>query len=266
MIDWIGSLESLGYNSRDINWDEIQYHDLDILTNLGYIANLFYDAYVRNPKLTKFIIKKIFISDLYFTKYDFDEYPWLSDFLNVSNDQKNIPTKVINLDPLLEFEHEQSIEEYILKGESYKLEFKSTLKWDIDRGEFSRDREKDVCKAICGFLNFKGGVLLIGVGDDGSILGIEKDLENINRHDRDGFQQRILQIIEKYLGNQFIPYIAVDFNEKDQKTVCIVKVLPSKKPVFLKYNNNEYFYIRAGNTTRALKFSEMHEYTKHHWL
>lgn len=265
MIDWVGSLESLGFKSQDINWDYIQHPDLDYLTNLGYIADFFYDSYIQNPINTKNIIRKIFEQDLSFTKYDFDNYQWLKDFLNDLNSANNI----INIDPLLELEYEKSIsqksiDEYIKEGENDKVEFKSTLRWDIKEEKVIKDREKDIIKAISGFLNAKGGTLLIGIQDDGSIFGIEKDLRWVNKKDIDGFHQRIVEIIGIHLGNHLIHYVDVFFVEKDKKTVCIISIHPSKTPVIAKYKDKEFFYVRGGNTTRNLKMSEMVEYIKHH--
>jgi type I restriction enzyme, R subunit len=67
-------------------------------------------------------------------------------------------------------------EELIKRGESKTLEFKSTLRWSL-----KEDRRDDkgvthaALKTIAAFLNTDGGDLLIGVGDDGSIVGIEAD-------------------------------------------------------------------------------------------
>ena len=67
--------------------------------------------------------------------------------------------------------------ELIKRGESKTLEFKSTLRWNLRR----RTAEDDKCithavlKTIAAFLNTEGGDLLIGVADDGSIVGIDRD-------------------------------------------------------------------------------------------
>jgi predicted HTH transcriptional regulator len=71
--------------------------------------------------------------------------------------------------------HRQA-EELIKRGESKTLELKSTLRWSLNE-----DRQDDkavthaVLKTVAAFLNTEGGDLLIGVADDGSIVGIERD-------------------------------------------------------------------------------------------
>jgi hypothetical protein len=66
--------------------------------------------------------------------------------------------------------------ELIKRGESKTLEFKSTLRWSL------KENRKDdkgvthaVLKTVAAFLNTEGGDLLIGVADDGSVVGIEHD-------------------------------------------------------------------------------------------
>jgi predicted HTH transcriptional regulator len=125
--------------------------------------------------------------------------------------------------------------------------------------------QKAVAKSIAGFLNTQGGVLLIGVSDDGSIIGIENDINSLKRRDRDGFQQALTQAITKYLGAEFCRYIQISFSEKDKKTVCIVKVESGPKPVFLEDRTGKEFYIRLGNTTRSLDIEKAHEYIGMNW-
>jgi len=66
----------------------------------------------------------------------------------------------------------RNAEELIQRGESKTLEFKSTLRWNV-----KEDRQDDkvvthaVLKTIAAFLNTEGGDLLIGVADDGAIVG-----------------------------------------------------------------------------------------------
>jgi predicted HTH transcriptional regulator len=56
------------------------------------------------------------------------------------------------------------------------LEFKSSLRWGVPEGGVNKTLEKVIVKTIAGFLNSKdGGTLLIGVADNGTILGLEGD-------------------------------------------------------------------------------------------
>ena len=70
---------------------------------------------------------------------------------------------------------EAEILSLICKGESETLEFKSSLRWDMKNSKKDIKLEEVIIKTIAAFNNSEGGILLIGVGDDGSILGLDSD-------------------------------------------------------------------------------------------
>ncbi len=153
----------------------------------------------------------------------------------------------------------------ILEGENSTLEFKQTLRWDAKNGVSSKDLEKAVLKTIAAFLNTNGGTLLIGVTDKGTIHGLEEDFNSLVRKDRDGFENHVNQLIKNSIGAEFRQYIDVSFVAFDSKEVGVIDVLPSPKPVYVKLNGSEDFFIRTGNTTSPLKLSEVSSYIDSHW-
>lgn len=88
----------------------------------------------------------------------------------------------------------------------------------------SQELHKNTAKTVAGFLNSDGGVLLIGVLDDGTIYGIENDIKTLGRKDKDGFEQTLVQIAADYLGAEFYQYIKISFQEKEAKTICVVNI------------------------------------------
>ena len=124
---------------------------------------------------------------------------------------------------------------------------------------------KIIAKTIAGFMNSYGGVLLIGVADDCMVFGIEKDLQTIKSKGNDEYQRFLMQVIEDYLSIEFSKYVDINFEEQDNKTVCIVKVERSPKPVFLLHHDEKEFYIRVGNSTKPLDIESAHEYIGMHW-
>ena len=66
-----------------------------------------------------------------------------------------------------------SLEDLIAEGESDELEFKATLRWDLEEGITAKRLEDVAMKAVAAFANSQGGTLLIGVADDGEVLGLE---------------------------------------------------------------------------------------------
>lgn len=159
----------------------------------------------------------------------------------------------------------QTLEEMLKAGESPVLEYKSSIRWDLRTQQVNTGLQKVVAKTIAGLMNFEGGILLIGVADDGSVVGIENDLKTLNRSDRDGFEQVIRQVIADCLGDEFSQYVQVSFEHEAEHTVSIVRVEPSPKPVYLTDKGSKEFYIRAGNTTRPLDVQATHDYISMHW-
>jgi hypothetical protein len=153
----------------------------------------------------------------------------------------------------------------MLTGENVALEYKASMRWDLRRQKVNKDLEKIIAKTVAGFLNSEGGTLLIGVADDCTVLGIGNDLKTIGRKDRDGYEQKLRQVLTNALGAEFSQYQNVSFEESEGKTVCIVRVEPSPKPVYLTDRGAKEFYVRVGNTTRPLDMQAAHDYISMHW-
>nr|QNO47575.1 hypothetical protein HEDHIHPB_00004 [Methanosarcinales archaeon ANME-2c ERB4] len=184
----------------------------------------------------------------------------LEEFVDVKADAMNQPLQETKAP------HPMKLDDLIDMGEGSTIEFKSSLKWDIQNNKFNKDLEKVIVKAVAGFMNSEGGTLLIGVMDDGQIFGIESDLKKLKKGNMDGFQQAIISLISDYLGTEFTKYAHIDFEEKEEKAVCKIKVERSPQPVFFKSSGGySEFHIRAGNTTRMLDSRETHEYIKMQW-
>lgn len=163
-------------------------------------------------------------------------------------------------------EKESELDLYLKSGENEKLEFKSSMLWDLKLEEPNKKLlGKIIAKSIAGFLNTKGGILLVGVSDNGNILGIDNDINILNRKDLDGFQLTLTQLIKKYLSLEFSNNIEIDFAEKDNKKVCIVRVSRSSKPVYLKDGSSKEFYVRTGSSTNPLDIEEANNYIEMNW-
>ena len=63
----------------------------------------------------------------------------------------------------------EPITELIRRGESDRLEFKSSARWNLHTRARDEKIEMVIAKAVAGFLNTDGGTLLIGVNDDGDV-------------------------------------------------------------------------------------------------
>ncbi|MBU0996406.1 MAG: ATP-binding protein [Proteobacteria bacterium] len=148
------------------------------------------------------------------------------------------------------------IEELIKKGEDDKTEFKSTLRVNMHTNEIDKRMEISVLKTIVGFLNTKSGTLLIGVSNKGEITGLGKD----RFETQDKYSLHLNNIIKEKIGKKYLHLIDFNFVKINEKSVLKIDCRKSKKPIFLKNQNEEEFYIRIGPSTAQLKGSELVDY------
>ncbi|MDM8527857.1 response regulator [Anaerolineales bacterium HSG24] len=159
-----------------------------------------------------------------------------------------------------------SVAEIIERGEGGIVEFKSTLQWDIRQNQANTHLRFASLKTIAAFLNASGGTLLIGVKDEGTIFGLEKDYSLLgSRPNRDGFEQKLTSLINDRLGASFAHYITFQLDEIEEKDVCRVTVKPANEPCFMNDQGGKKFYARLGSTTRQLDVEEAYRYIRGHW-
>ncbi len=166
----------------------------------------------------------------------------------------------------LKLELEKDLPLIIRQGEGPLLEFKSSLRWDMVESRINRALEVVVLKTLAGFLNsHQGGTLLIGVGDDGEVLGLEKDYQTLKRPDQDGFEQTIMTAISTNLGADLCHFVHVLFHVIDDKEVCRLIISPCTRPVFLNQGGTPKFFVRTGGGTRDLNIQEALGYISGRW-
>ena len=153
--------------------------------------------------------------------------------------------------------------------ESQNLELKSSFSWDVEEKVHSEIIKNIIVKAVASLLNTEGGTLLIGVDDDGNILGIENDLSFFDNPSNDKLSRHILEYIEKCIGVQAIANIFLDFELIDEKTVIRLDIGKSDIPIFANFNKTKdknqddpKFFIRTGAATRELKGRDLIDYQK----
>ncbi len=121
-------------------------------------------------------------------------------------------------------------------GETRFLEYKSTLRWDVNRASKAGYLEDAVVKTIAGFANsVYGGTLLVGVTDDGGIYGLEDDYATFSkrgeRGDRDLWGQHLKNLLDR-LGKSAAALVDWEFFTIDGKDICRVSIDPSDHPVY----------------------------------
>ncbi|MGD9571966.1 MAG: RNA-binding domain-containing protein [Thermoleophilia bacterium] len=157
------------------------------------------------------------------------------------------------------------IGELMGRPEDAHLEKKSSFRWDIVKGEKSKNIETATLKTVAAFLNSpEGGTLLIGVADDSEPLGLEADyltLRKEGKDDADLFQLALHQAVMNAVGPAAATNVGSQIHAVGGLDICRVHVKPSSHPVHAtvttvaKDGNHEKksrFYVRMGNGTREI--------------
>ncbi len=153
----------------------------------------------------------------------------------------------------------------IAQGESRRLEFKSSFRWDVKQDKLNRHLEHAVLKSLAGFLNADGGTLLIGVTDEGDPIGLAKDYQSLKKRDRDGFEQAIMTAVANRIGTDACANLQLVFHDVGGDQVCRLITQPSPRPVYLNQGKETEFYVRTGTSTRQLNVQEAIEYIQDRW-
>jgi hypothetical protein len=185
-----------------------------------------------------------------------------------------------------------SVPELLARGESDRLEFKSTARVNLRTQAKDERMEQVIAKAVCGFLNSDGGTLLIGVDDAGVPLGLDPDFATLKSPDADRFELWLRDLLTTTMGVNAANLVAVDFatvpavdrgpreddgaalpvatpagDPGDGVLVCRLDCASSPRPVYLRPNRTAApeLWVRSGNSTRQLRVDDATDYVMHRW-
>ena len=109
--------------------------------------------------------------------------------------------------------------------------------------EFKRDdlRREQLAKEVVALANFQGGRILLGVDDDGTITGIQRD--DLERW-----------VMDTVFGRTVHPMILPFYEEvqvEDQYRVAVITISQgATKPYVVRQHGQENIYIRVGSTSQ----------------
>lgn len=171
-----------------------------------------------------------------------------------------------------------SLGKELAAGEGPSIEFKSSLLFDRARfaakpetpvGELRSDKVLFAAlKTICGFLNCGGGVLVVGVHDDASVVGIEDDFRytgagadaTVPQH-RDKWEQLLRGTIRErfHEGGRLNDLIAISLIECPRLTVARLKVGRARRLAAVRLQGSLEAYLRRGVRTDRLEPYEIED-------
>jgi ATP-dependent DNA helicase RecG len=109
--------------------------------------------------------------------------------------------------------------------------------------EFKRDdvRQESLAKEIVAMANLRGGMILLGVEDDGTISGIQR--ENLETWVMD-------TVFGRFVHPMLLPFYEVVSVEENKRVAVISITMGVSKPYVLRHNDREDIYVRVGSTSR----------------
>jgi len=153
---------------------------------------------------------------------------------------------------------EEELRALIDRGESDALEFKSTLRWNLKTNKPGREIEKAWLKTVVAFLNTEGGTLLIGVADDGEIVGIGRD----GFRNEDKYLLHFNNCVKQNIGLEFARFLSFGLKAIEGEKILVVDVEPADEPAFLIIGEDEEFYVRVGPASRKVSPKQALEFLR----
>ena len=109
--------------------------------------------------------------------------------------------------------------------------------------ELERDdaRPEELAKGVVAFANFQGGRILLGVEDDGTISGLQ----------RDDLKHWVMNtVFGRYVHPMIVPFYE-EMKIDEQHSVAMIRVSQgATKPYVVRDHDREDIYIRLGSTSR----------------
>jgi predicted HTH transcriptional regulator len=150
-------------------------------------------------------------------------------------------------------------------GEGPTLEFKQRVRSDQRTGSSDKALESVVAKAVAGFMNAHGGTLIIGVDDNASPVGLDRDLATLPKPNIDGYELFLRNLLSAAVSVDLCARISIEFPTVDGTQVCALRVPAAPRAVWIKIGNDKVLYVRSGNSTRPLDGEQAHRYITTHW-
>lgn len=163
---------------------------------------------------------------------------------------------------------EIDIEEVIQSGEHGFLEFKSSMRWNSREARIDKKIEEIILKSVSAFSNSKGGKLLIGVADNGEVIGLQDDYDTLKEANKNHFELHLRNLINNAFGKDFAATnVNINFPIIDENEICEINIEAGTKPLFLEVTDKngqkqKKFYVRSGNSSQDLAIDEATSYAK----
>lgn len=108
--------------------------------------------------------------------------------------------------------------------------------------EFKRDdiRPEQLAREVAALANFQGGRILLGVEDNGTVSGIQ----------REGLEEWVMNVFRDKIHPMMLPFYE-EVRLQDGKRVAIISFTQGiSKPYVVRHSGREDIYLRVGSTSQ----------------
>lgn len=150
-------------------------------------------------------------------------------------------------------------------GESELVEFKIGACRDPMSGTQDNKMREKIIRVVASFMNtVEGGTVLIGIQDDGTIIGINDEyaVANKNKPNWDGYVLFLADVINNNLSieNPF-QYYKITKHIIEGKDICKMLVDPTPGPVYF----GKKLFVKTGNQTLERQGPDLIAFFKQRW-
>lgn len=162
------------------------------------------------------------------------------------------------------------IENMIRRGETDRIEFKPALLYNFKTGKAGIGIKHIIARTLCSFMNTNGGFLLVGVEDDGTIQGLEKDYSLFTgKNVKDEIRKEVDSVITWFIGKEHSSLIETEIVSIQGKDLLVIYSDKSPSPICLNYRKYDQmvseFYIRMNASTHQLNTQQALTYCLRHF-
>jgi hypothetical protein len=170
---------------------------------------------------------------------------------------------------MIEFDHgeivykKSELARKIAAGESKTVEFKQTFSLETKTKTKQKYLIDGKIETVAGFLNAEGGNLIIGVDDQGKILGVDEEIVLFYK-DEDKFLRAVKDCMREEIGRAILAsYVDFTIETESNKKLLVITCEKSTEPVYSA--DGSLLKVRIGPSNESLTGRECVQYVNEHF-
>ena len=123
---------------------------------------------------------------------------------------------------------------------------------------------RKLAKELVAFANFLGGRVLLGVDDNGNVLGLTRsdppgqaETEGVERRTYQRLEEWVMQACRDKIRPEIVPYFEVIRDVEPGRDVAVVQVERGWDVHHVWHNQHRTYYVRVGSTSREASSEEL---------